>query len=183
MRCLAAQHRIELRIAQAAELASVFEGPVNAKQAVGRQQAADAGKHRFDFVPCHDVAGIGRKYRVERPRRPIRLAHRQRQRCSDVRQVRLLLPGEDAGMVLRQVAAVPDQMRHGSAEIYRVLTGAAADFKYMRTVFQDLLEQGADGCAVAFAGGRELLGHGAIGKSVIAQCSQEVCTASQDGLK
>jgi len=72
-------------------------------------------------------------------------------------------------MVLGQVAAVPCQMWHGSAKIYRVLTGTAADFKYMGAVFQDLLQKGANGAAVAFAGARELLGHGACrGEFVIA---------------
>ena len=155
------QGSIELRVARAGELSGVIEWPVDADYATHRQYAADAGEHGLHFGPRHDVAGVGAEHGVERAWRPFAI-HVQRQRRQDVGQLRLLLPRDDAWVVLRHIAGLPDEKRQRRAEEHRVLAGAAADFQDAPAIREGVAQDREDGLAVPLAGGGKLSAHAGI---------------------
>src|SRR5690606_28961146 len=144
------QPLVESGIALADMMPAFAEGSVERKAPARRQPPAELLEHGADRRPAHDVRGVGAEGMVELKVRP-RPLHVQHDGRAHVSKLRLLQPSRDAGEVLRQVARLPDQLGHGAAEVYRMLSGAAADLQHRASTGEFLQQHLEYGLLIALA--------------------------------
>jgi hypothetical protein len=143
---------VEACVAFRGEGAVVVERAVEADDAARCQHPADAGEQALDRGPADDVYGVGVEDGVDRADRPVGVIDVEGDGRQDVGESGLVEPGLDAGVVDRQFAGAPGEVRQRRAEMDGVLAGAAGDLQDLAAVGEGVAQHGEDRLAVLFAG-------------------------------
>ena len=142
VRIALAQPGVEGAVAVAGVVAAVVERAVQRQHAARGQVGAGQREQLLHQRPGHDVRGVGAEHDVEGAVGPVAAGQVEQQRRAQVgRRVRGM-PGAYAGVVLGQVAGLPDEVRQARREVHAVLARARADLQHLAAVGKGLPQHG-----------------------------------------
>ncbi len=128
-----AQAVVERLVAGCVEAAAHPERAVQTEHAVRPQDVPGQREHSPHGVQAHDMRRIGRIDSVERSRHERRrLAHVELQREPQPVVLSSLKPSTDPGVILPEIARLPEQVRHGGGKRHGMLPGARTDLEDIR---------------------------------------------------
>lgn len=128
---LLTQSQIKQSVALGGKLPSVFHRPIETKKAIGLQARRHSPKHRLNFMPSHNMSGIGAINGIKVAVGPVVLADIEADGWAQIGRGIVMDPLQNCPMVFNQIAGLPGQVGQLIGKPHRVLTGARTNFQQM----------------------------------------------------